>query len=377
MKIGVITFWQSQDNYGQILQCWALQFYLTSIGHDAYLIRYTHNAPHPLLTEQIKKILKIYPILKKVYRLLHKKQSSNDIIPSIQRGFDIFKDKYIKQSTKIYHNLSELQKNPPIADCYIVGSDQVWAQLLQDKNNEVFFLNFGKKGTKRISYAASFAMNEYPKQLLNKLAKQLRQFQAISVREKNGIDICKAAGANAHHVLDPTLIIEKESYMPFIRKNTFKNYIFFYIINITSPKTIYYKELQEYFHNYEFIYTTASGLNQITFNLNNSKHVYPNIEDWLSLIYYSELVITTSFHGVALCIRLNKPFLFFPLEDAYATSNNRVIDLLETLELSNRIVNNIKDLDTIIHNSIKWNAVNQKLAFLSKESKSFLEEQLQ
>lgn len=40
MKIGVITFWQSLDNYGQQLQCWALQQYLQKEGHDVFLIRY-------------------------------------------------------------------------------------------------------------------------------------------------------------------------------------------------------------------------------------------------------------------------------------------------------------------------------------------------
>ena len=74
MKIGIITFWQSQDNYGQILQCWALQHFLMSIGHDAYLIRYTHTNPKPLLKEQLKKILKVYPVLKKILNLVKKKK---------------------------------------------------------------------------------------------------------------------------------------------------------------------------------------------------------------------------------------------------------------------------------------------------------------
>ena len=40
MKIGIMTFWWSNDNYGQLLQCYALQKYLRDLGHDAYLIRY-------------------------------------------------------------------------------------------------------------------------------------------------------------------------------------------------------------------------------------------------------------------------------------------------------------------------------------------------
>ena len=43
MKIGIMTFWWSNDNYGQLLQCYALQKYLRDLGHDAFLIRYNWN----------------------------------------------------------------------------------------------------------------------------------------------------------------------------------------------------------------------------------------------------------------------------------------------------------------------------------------------
>ena len=43
MKIGIMTFWWSNDNYGQLLQCYALQKYLRDRGHDAFLIRYNYT----------------------------------------------------------------------------------------------------------------------------------------------------------------------------------------------------------------------------------------------------------------------------------------------------------------------------------------------
>ena len=43
MRIGIVTFWQSGDNYGQQLQCWALQRYLKGIGHEPFLIRYLYK----------------------------------------------------------------------------------------------------------------------------------------------------------------------------------------------------------------------------------------------------------------------------------------------------------------------------------------------
>lgn len=43
MKIGILTFWWSEDNYGQPLQAYALQRYLRDAGYDAFLIRYNYE----------------------------------------------------------------------------------------------------------------------------------------------------------------------------------------------------------------------------------------------------------------------------------------------------------------------------------------------
>ena len=72
MKIGIITLWQSSDNYGQQLQCWALQQELIKLGHDPYLIRYdveyrTRNNKSPLW-KKVLKLLLIYPVIKSLKR---------------------------------------------------------------------------------------------------------------------------------------------------------------------------------------------------------------------------------------------------------------------------------------------------------------------
>ena len=39
MRIGVVTFWWGQDNYGQIAQCYALQSVLRRMGHEPFIVR--------------------------------------------------------------------------------------------------------------------------------------------------------------------------------------------------------------------------------------------------------------------------------------------------------------------------------------------------
>ena len=131
MKIGIVTFWQTRDNYGQMLQCWALQHYLRSCGHEPYLIRYRHTEAFAIdfkITVKgfIKNLLRL-----RLKSLLPKKTilpplSNNDK----QRDFETFKKEKLQVSERTYLSLQELQKEPPEADCYIVGSDQVWSKLI-------------------------------------------------------------------------------------------------------------------------------------------------------------------------------------------------------------------------------------------------------
>lgn len=95
MKIGIITLWQSSDNYGQQLQCWALQQELIKLGHDPYLIRYdveyrTRNNKSPLWKKALKLVL-IYPVIKSLKRrkIREKNNFSRLIMPK-----EIMKDNF-------------------------------------------------------------------------------------------------------------------------------------------------------------------------------------------------------------------------------------------------------------------------------------------
>lgn len=375
MKIGVITFWQSQDNYGQILQCWALQKYLREKGHEAFLIRYTHEMPKPLLGEQIKKIIKAYPVFIKIGKILKRAESHNKISSIPNRNFDEFKKKYIIKSPSIYRNIVDIQRNPPQADCYIVGSDQVWAHLLNNKNNEVYYLNFGNDKIRRISYAASFSMEQYPTKLYEKLRKNLLRLDAVSVRERSGVNICANVGINAKLVLDPTFLLTSKDYIRLVNQDKVESkYCFLYLINLKSPEEFKWEELKPLLQTkYEKIYcTTAKGYRDVTFHIDGCEYIYPSIEEWLSTIFNSSLVITSSFHGVAFSIIFNKPFIFIPLSGEYSKSNNRVIDLLNQLQLSQRILFDKTNWENLFVEKINWDAVNVKLRKLRTESQAFL-----
>lgn len=381
MKIGILTFWQSTDNYGQILQCYALQQYLKELGHEPFLIKYTfigRRIKYSLL-KRIFKVILIIPILKRIKRNRIKRE--NEIIQSKNsiRKFHFFKDKYILQYNITYTSLRQLRKDPPHADCYIVGSDQVWAQTLDIDENKVFFLDFGQSDIKRISYAASFAMSKYPTKLNYKLEQQLQRFNAISVRETDGVLICKHVGIKAIQVLDPTFLLTKDDYLRFVTPIDHSNYIYIYSLNITVPEEIKWNELKSLaeLSKTDIVVTPSSGyiLGNEIFG-EDINYDYCSIEKWISNIFYSKMMITTSFHGIVFSIILQKDFIYIPLKKRFQQGNNRALDLLKKLDLNDRILDKTTNINVLFNRKIDWEKSYKRILLLKKESMQFLQDNL-
>ena len=230
MIIGITTFFQSQTNYGQLLQAFALQQILMQQGHFPYIIRYGFHQQLPFALDLSSPVPSLDKLLKDEASVAEPGTMDN-------RHFDEFRREHLNFSGGAYNSLAELQAFPPIADCYITGSDQVWAQLLSIENNRTFFLDFGPEWVRRVAYAPSFSMESYPEELREQLKKNLKRFQGISVREKTGVEICKWTGFDAQWVVDPTMLLDGEYYRRLgseahIEKRA--DYMFVYHVNVRS-----------------------------------------------------------------------------------------------------------------------------------------------
>lgn len=73
---------------------------------------------------------------------------------------------------------------------------------------------------KRIAYAASFGtddLNEYSKMDMKIASESIKLFDAVSVREKSGVRLCRDYfKMDAVHVLDPTMLLSKDDYLKLI-----------------------------------------------------------------------------------------------------------------------------------------------------------------
>lgn len=376
MLIGIITFWQTRDNYGQILQCYALQYILKRLGHNPFLIRYTHSEVKLINNRQRLKLL-----INKLFSPGHTKTQIRQKKPSSDiREFEKFKQKYISMGDTTYHSINELRKDPPVADAYIVGSDQVWSKSLAFEENKAFFLDFGSKRIKRVSYAASFAKNKYEDKYKRSLKRLLKAFDNISVREKSGVSICQEVGYDAHLVLDPTLLLNFNIYSSeFNISHRHKNQIYVYALNIQSPEDIFWGSINQYAdkEKLSIIVTTSSGYINSSKIFGDIKYNNPTIPKWLENISSSSLVVTTSFHGIVFCLLSHTPFLYVPLKGLWSQGNNRVLDLLGALGLSDRAISDDHDFVCKSQSIINWEEIDDRLMILRENSIDFLKMSLQ
>lgn len=395
MEIGILTYWNSEDNYGQILQCYALQYFLKKQGYNAFLIKYsptTHQTSIKKLIVIIRKLVNNLTI-KGIKYHFSKERAENKLIQEEEikqilknkglnklREFDLFRNTYIKSYPTEYKSIEELKKRPPKVDILICGSDQIWHNSYSDSNTSGWFLHFGDKKVLRIAYAASIG-HKLADTDLKLFKKLLSPLDAISVREEQAKKYAIKVGyKNTSVVLDPTLLLNKEDYKftndntsrPYI--NTHTPYVFIYILNIRTPEDLYYDKIDKYCkgYNYSIKVVTSSGYCPAREVIPNSPNIYATIPEWLSLLERAECVITTSFHGMIFSLIMKKKFIVIPLKQEYSASNERMEYLLSKLNLKDRIYNPSLSFSQQMENPIDWISVSDQIQILKDESIKFL-----
>lgn len=370
MKIGIITHWMAVDNYGGILQAYALQQYLRDLGHDAFIIRFYVPKKQNTISYIKNKLINLISYL----NTNTKRGKQRKYIK--MRNFSNFREKHINLSPRIYNSLKEIQTHYPETDILITGSDQVWAFDLTYPENWIYYLDFGNNATKRVSYAASFGFSTFPGKDSQKFKSLLKRFDKISVREINGIKICQEQGFNAIRCVDSTLLLNKSKYKILASEPKYKNrFAFFYTVNVTRAEEIYWNEIQQYLKEKKLqcIVTTGSGYSSAKEIFDNAIYDYATVEGWLSNIYYSDIVFTSSFHGIVFAFIFQKDFIYIPLKN-HSSGNDRIFDFLSITGLESRVANSFNDIKSILEFHIDYNNLKDNLyKDLLSDSYNFLD----
>jgi hypothetical protein len=272
------------------------------------------------------------------------------------RQFENFRNEYIKQSGT-YDSYRELVRNPPEADCYIVGSDTVWNPYIKKIHNgiRVYFLDFGDHKIKRFSYAASFATKRVANDFIDKITPLLKKFDYVSVREKSGVAICRRCGVEAEWVPDPTLLLGADDYRSLIAVESMpsikKPYCLLYMLSNPSDFSIQAVYDWAKGKNIDVVYIAATG------RYDDCQQIYATIPEWIYYIDNAEYVITNSFHGTIFSLIFKKQFGTILLKRDYVTANERFYSLFEILNMETRFIN---DSFSILDTHINWDTVHDK-----------------
>lgn len=351
MKIGIVTQ-PLHNNYGGLLQNYALQQVLKRMGHEVKTLDFVYKQTFiKYVLSSCRHILAVIIKGRKLSLLPYRE------FPTVRMELmDDFVRKHIKTTRTIHAYTPEVVKEEYF-DAVITGSDQVWRPMY-NVYLEDMFLKFVPDHVHKIAYAASFGVDncEYKPRQTKKCRKLAKRLRMISVRELSGINLCKHhLQVDATKVLDPTILAGVEAYNPLLLDCGEKKFLFAYVLDITPEKK-------------EFVEQMAKENNLEPRIYGADQNAQLSVEEWVSMIAHATMVITDSFHGTVFSILYHKNFYSIL---NIARGGTRFSSLLCPLGLENRM-GDLSQLRISSASPIDWEKVDHILDKQRQDSLIFL-----
>lgn len=380
MRIGILTQ-ALYNNYGGIIQNYALQSILRKFGHEVITLDWDYywtTYEPPTFKSKMRDTIRTA-----INRLLNRPANfwwiRKKIYYKIAENNQLFISRNIRKSKRLYtyndfKNFAVENK----LEAFVVGSDQVWRPKYNKR--EILYrmyLDFTKgMNVKRISYASSFGVDnwEYGNEETITCSILANSFDAISVREESGVNLCREnLGVDAKWVLDPTMLLDKEDYLSVIEQESVTKHsgeMYSYILDHNPNVDNAISETRIKLGIKDFSVYPRHCDNRTT-NINEcSQFTSPSVCHWLRAFADAKYVICDSFHGAVFCIIFNKPFVVLGNKKRGLT---RFISLLSLFELEDRLlIDNYSNLHDVLLRSINWEKVNKKRSQLKSASLDFL-----
>lgn len=366
LRVGILTL-PLNTNFGGNLQAFALAETLRGMGHQTILIN-RRRAPKGFAEDdgQVEASL-ARPLL-----------ADSIEVEQRNRRIAAFVDRHVGPSTPAFHSSRQLARNIGRygLDAVVVGSDQVWRPQYTRELLGDFFLDFLKDapaGIRRISYAASFGTEgwEYGGDSQRMAARLLQGFDAVSVREDSGVELCRnQLGRDALHVLDPTLLVPPARYVALFSDK---------VAPVAEARVVAY--LLDPSEDRSALLAAISARLGLPVHSTNGLPYQPgsplggtggddSIERWLASIHGAELFVTDSFHGMIFAILFRRPFLVYANPERGLA---RFTSMLRLLGLEDRLVSEAAgaDVDRALR-PIDWDEVDRRLDQMRRISTEFL-----
>lgn len=355
MKIGTVTF-HCSANFGAVLQSIALVEKLREMGHDARILdyrpEYRPSIYKPITVPLYKGSIKHF--LYRIYSIPTSYKAKKEFLK--------FNKKHMKMWEQVYFLDKDIENQLPELDVIITGSDQVWNPERLGAVDKVYFLAFGSKDIRRISYAPSFGTPKVDERYWDEISTYIKKLDAVSIREREGKDhIKELTGIEAEHVLDPVFLLKKERWVKFLDDKAIgcEPFLLLYarersrLLSETARKIAREKGLK-----IVNISKIMMGLNKYDKNLFG---IGPG--HFLELFKKAEVVCTNSFHGTAFSIIFEKPFVVTP----HRTKNTRIESVLDILDLSAQQIRDVSQLNKISSDELIYYNVDRVSSLLNAE----------
>lgn len=348
-------------NYGGFLQAYALQSTLERLGNKVEIIR--RDPPYLSLRFPNNVKLEVKYLIK---RLLSKPCTERSASQNklITKNVNRFIKRYLNVSESLYTDnqlISYTKKHH--FDAFVVGSDQVWRPAMSP-NIYNFYLDFvSEQPIKKLAYAASFGVDkwEYTSSEQEACCKLVKQFDAISVREATGVDLCREyLGVVAVQVLDPTFLLSSKDYEQlavFENEPKRDGDLFCYVLDKSDEKKACIDAIKAAmgYHDYYCMPRYSESPDNIA--RYKDLCIFPSVTSWIRSLMDAKMVVTDSFHGTAFSIIFNKPFWVIGNK---ARGLSRFESILGLFDLQDRLIVPPQKNDIDWAKPIDWESVNEK-----------------
>lgn len=382
MKIGILTQ-PLRNNYGGLLQNYALQQVLKGMGHQAETVDWLEEySKLRIMLARAKNTLLSF-IRKDVERPRYKPTAAEAAV--IARNTRRFVERHICVCPRhVTHQEDFRSVDRQFGyDAYVIGSDQVWRPGYNAFLTSMF-LDFtaGREDVKRVAYAASFGTSnwEYSPQMTEECSQLAKRFGLITVREESGITLCREHfGVDAWLVLDPTMLLGSEDYEQLVadeQEPESPGTLFHYILDPSDEKRGLIERIAGLQGLKPFTVMPRYHAEKCT-KLNVKHHiedcVFPPVTSWLRGFMDAEMTVVDSFHGAVFSIIFNKPFWVIGNSKR---GNARFESLLGLLGLRDRMVSIDCASPAEWGKPIDWQSVNAILRREKEKSLALLKQGL-
>lgn len=378
MKIGIITLFHNNANYGGVLQGYALKTHLERLcpGAQVDILKYQSrkNAIYP---HRLLQALQYSPveIIRRATNWKIKGNVHSRILSQTKRLGQF--NQFTEQCTtnhKVYTD-SNLVHAAEEYDVLICGSDQIWNPNVSKPG---FYLSSISQECVKVSYAASIARDDLRKRERNIMIPLISRFDFVSVRERTAVDIIQKYSRgrlNVKEVLDPVFLLRESDWSKISNYGANKEkYALAYFFSDSKNNT---EQI------IKFCEQKGLKLKKISFNPNeiikaDEEYICEKLYDigpyeFLGLFRNASYVFTDSFHGTAFSILFKKPFCVFERDKKSKVSkNSRLYDLLKKFELNDRLMNDFASFDKILNSGIDYLSLESRLEQYRAESNQFL-----